>query len=122
MKKTYPFLLVSFLFFWSCEEEQDNTPPAVTITFPQSNSTVSEIVSITCVSSDNEGVDRVELWVNGATTNLTDISEPYSFNWNTTLIDNGNYTITIRSYDTSDNTTDSDPIILTVDNTQSNPH
>ena len=119
MKKyLLPILLIGF---WSCEEEQDTTPPTVTITFPQNNSSVSEMVTITCTSSDNEGVDKVELWVNGVTTGLTDNSEPYSFDWNTTLVDNGSYSITVRSYDTSDNTTDSEPIVLTVDNTQSTP-
>jgi Leucine-rich repeat (LRR) protein len=120
MKKLYPLLSVLFLIYWGCDEEQpeevDTTPPTVTVTFPQNNSSVFEIVSITCISSDNEGVEKVELWVNGVTTGLTDNSEPYSFDWNTTLLDNGNYTITIRSYDTSDNTTDSEPIVLTVDN------
>jgi hypothetical protein len=95
--------------------------PTVTITFPQNNSSVSKMVSITCISSDNEVVEKVELWVNGVTTEITDDSELYSFDWNTTLVDNGNYTITVRSYDTNDNTTDSEPIVLTVDNTQSNP-
>ena len=118
MKKyLLPILLIGF---WSCEEEQD-TPPTVTITSPKANTIAYEIVTITCLSSDNEGVDKVELWVNGVTTELTDNSEPYSFDWNSTLIDNGNYTITIRSYDTSENTTDSEPIVLTVDNTQSSP-
>ncbi|MDC0480573.1 leucine-rich repeat domain-containing protein [Candidatus Marinimicrobia bacterium] len=121
MKRLYPLLSVLFLIYWGCEEEQDTTPPTVTITFSQNNSSVFEIVSITCISSDNEGVEKVELWVNGVTTDLTDNSEPYSFDWNTTLVDNGNYTITIRSYDTSENTTDSEPVVLTVDNTLSVP-
>jgi hypothetical protein len=69
------------------------------------------------MSSDNEGVDKVELWVNGVSTDLTDDSEPYSFDWNTTTLEDGNYTIIIRSYDTSDNATDSEPVVLTVHNT-----
>jgi len=32
----------------------------VTITSPQNNSSVSEVVSITCMSSYNEGVEKVE--------------------------------------------------------------
>ena len=69
MKKLYPLLSVLFLIYWGCEEpkEEDTTPPTVTITFPQNNSSVSEMVSITCISSDNEGVEKVELWVNGVT-------------------------------------------------------
>jgi Leucine-rich repeat (LRR) protein len=123
MKKLYPLLSVLFLIYWGCEEEQevDTTPPTVTVTFPQNNSSVFEIVSITCISSDNEGVEKVELWVNGVTTGLTDNSEPYSFDWNTTTLEDGNYTIIIRSYDTSENTTDSEPVVLTIDNSLSVP-
>lgn len=127
MKKLYPLLSVIFLIYWGCEEEQDTTPPTVTITFPQNNSSVSEMVTITCISSDNEGVEKVELWVNGVTTGLTDDTEPYSLVWNTindggltwnsySQVDNGTYTITVRSYDTSGNTVDSESIILIVNN------
>jgi len=123
MKKLYPLLSVLFLIYWGCEDpkEEDTEKPTVTITSPQDGSTVYEIITITCMSSDNEGVDKVELWVNGVTTGLTDNSEPYSFEWNTTTLEDGNYTIIIRSYDTNENTTDSDPVILTVDNTLSIP-
>ena len=120
MRKLYPLLSVLFLIYWGCEE-QDSTPPTVTITFPQNNTTVFELVTITCISTDNEGVEKVELWVNGVSTGVTDDSEPFSLEWNTTTIQDGSYTITIRSYDTSDNTTDSGPIVLTVDNTLSIP-
>jgi hypothetical protein len=109
-------LLFIGLAFWGCEEEQDTTPPTVTIASPQNNTSVLEIVTITCMSSDNESVEKVELWVNGVTTGLTDNSEPYSFDWNTITLDDGSYTIIIRSYDNSGNTTDSAPITLTVDN------
>ena len=114
MKKLYPLLSALFLIYWSCEDGQDKTPPKVTITSPQDGSNVYEIITITCMSSDNESVEKVELWLNGVTTELTDNTEPFSFDWNTILVDNGNYTITIRSYDTSGNTTDSEPITLVV--------
>ena len=96
----------------SCE--YDTTPPTVTITFPESS--VSEAVSITCISTDNEGVEKVELWVNDVSTGVTDNTEPYSLDWNTTTYDDGSYVITVRSYDTSGNTTISDPITLFVSN------
>ena len=109
-------IVLPLLLIVGCEDEKDTEKPTITITFPQNNTSVSEMVSITCISSDNEGVDKVELWVNGVTTELTDDTEPYSFDWNTTLVDNGNYTITVRSYDLSGNTTDSETLILTVHN------
>jgi Leucine-rich repeat (LRR) protein len=117
MKKLYPLLSVLFLIYWGCEEpkEEDTTPPTVTITSPQDGSTVSELVTITCMSSDDVDVEKVELWVNGVSTGVTDDTEPYSLEWNTTTYEDGSYVITVRSYDTSGNTTDSEPITLVVD-------
>ena len=121
MKRLYPLLFISVLIYWGCEEEHshehDTTPPTVTITSPQSGSTVSDSITITCMSSDNEGVEKVELWVNGVSTGVIDNTEPYSLNWNTTTHEDGSFTIIVRSYDLSGNTTDSEPIILTVHNT-----
>jgi Leucine-rich repeat (LRR) protein len=122
MKKLYLLLPILFLIYWGCEDkEEDTTPPTITITSPQDGSTVYEIVTITCMSSDNEGVEKVELWVDGVSTGVTDNTEPYSLDWNTTTFEDGSHTIIVRSYDTSVNTMDSDPITLTVDNSGSNP-
>jgi len=100
----------------------DTTPPNITITFIAEGS-VSEMVSISCISTDNESIEKVELWINGVATSITDTTEPYSLEWNTTLYENGSYVITVRSYDTSGNVTDSDPITLTIENSPytSNP-
>ena len=120
--KSILILLVGVLLFSTCEEptKPDTTPPTVTITFSTEGS-VSEVVSVTCISTDNEGVEKVELWVNGVSTGVTDETEPYSMDWNTTTYEDGSYVITVRSYDTSGNTTDSAPITLTVDNSESSP-
>jgi hypothetical protein len=96
----------------SCE--YDTTPPTVTITSPQDDSTISDSVTITCMSTDNESVKKVELWVDGVNTGVSDNTEPYSLVWNTTTYDDGLYTIIVRSYDASGNTTDSEPITLIV--------
>ncbi|MBJ12075.1 MAG: hypothetical protein CMG62_03215 [Candidatus Marinimicrobia bacterium] len=123
MKKLY-FLILLFLFlYFSCEEKQqeDLVPPTVIITSPETGTIVNEIITITCMSSDNRGINRVELWVNGEPSGLQDDSEPYSFHWSTIDLEDGIFKIIVRSYDTSNNITDSNPIVLTVDNTQSNP-
>ena len=74
MKKTLLLIIPLFFLFVGCEEttEPDTEKPTVTITSPQSGSTVSEVVSVTCMSSDNEGVEKVELWVNGVSTGVSD--------------------------------------------------
>ena len=69
----------------SCE--YDTTPPSITITFIAEGS-VSEMVSISCISTDNESIEKVELWINGVATSITDTTEPYSLEWNTTLYEN----------------------------------
>ncbi len=52
MKKLYPLLSVLFLIYWGCEEEQDTIQPTVTITSPQNGATVSDSVTIICLSTD----------------------------------------------------------------------
>jgi Tol biopolymer transport system component len=127
MKKLLFLLLVSSAVFYSCEETEspevnDTTPPTVTITSPQNNSTVSEIVTITCMSSDNVGVEKVELWVDGTPTEVSDESEPYSLPFNTTTYqDSSSHMIIVRATDKVGNRTDSDPITLTIDNSNSWP-
>ena len=98
----------------SCE--YDTTPPTVIITSPQDGSIVSDSIEITCMSTDNEGIAKVELWVNGVSTGVTDSVAPYLLKWITSDIEKGNYTIIVRAYDLSSNATDSTPIILTVSN------
>jgi len=115
LKKAF-LILLSILFILSCEDKKDTTPPDVTITSPQDGSTVNGIVSITCNSDDNEGVDYVELWVNGDSTDIIDNSEPYSLEWNTASLTDVSYSIVVRSYDKNGNFTDSNPIEIFVRN------
>ena len=73
--------------------------------------------------AENEGIDKVELWVDGVSIEIIDESEPYSLEWNTTSYeDSTSHTITVRSYDTNGNMTDSSPVILIVDNSNSRPN
>lgn len=110
------------ILYWSCEEVvEDTTLPTVTITTAFSGS-VYEIVAISVMVNDDSGIDKVELWVDGVNTNITDDAEPYELNWNTSSYeDSSAHVIVVRVYDTSGNTADSQPITLTVDNTASAP-
>ena len=113
--------IISLLFILSCEDKKDTTPPETTITSPTSGSTVNEMVTVSCMSTDNKEVSKVELWVDGQSTGLIDETEPYSFEWNTTKYQDGDHTLIVRGYDTSDNEGDSPPITVKVDNTVSVP-
>lgn len=117
------YALLSLLVFtiFSCEDK-DNEPPQSTIISPSANSTVNEIVNITCMATDNKGIEKVELWIDGENTLLVDETEPYSIKWNTTTYKDGSYTLVIRSYDVNGNKGDSPAIKVNVDNTLSIPN
>ncbi|MFC2083871.1 LamG-like jellyroll fold domain-containing protein [Bacteroidota bacterium] len=118
-------IIILLFLLSSCEKstEPDNTPPTVTITAPIDGSYVSELAKITCVATDTKGIDKVSLWVDGIPIEgAEDNSEPYELVWNTTYYENlSAHTITIRATDKNGNKTDSDPIILLVDNRFSYP-
>ncbi|MHA2030599.1 MAG: SUMF1/EgtB/PvdO family nonheme iron enzyme [Candidatus Kariarchaeaceae archaeon] len=114
-------LIISLLIFslLSCNnpnEPDDNTPPSVKIISPPNNSVVSGIVTIICVATDNQGIEKLELWINGNSTGIIDNSEPFELNWDTQNYVNGSYIITVRAFDINDNKTDSDPINLNLVN------
>lgn len=123
------FVLLFLILFEGCEEPTepdeppDTSPPTVTISSPQSGSTVNGIVTITCVSIDNEGVEKVELWVDGFSTGVTDNTVPYTLDWNTTTYEDGSsHIIAVRSYDINGNKADSDTISLYIDQSCSDPN
>ena len=97
------WLILPLLLVFSCEDKKDTTPPEVNIISPTSGSTVNEMVTVSCMSTDNKEVSKVELWVDGQSTGLIDETEPYSFEWNTTKYQDGDHTLIVRGYDSSDN-------------------
>ena len=108
------WVILPLLLVFSCEDKKDTTPPEVTITSPTNGSKVNEVVAVSCMSTDNKEVSKVELWIDGVNTGLTDDTEPYSFIWNTTTYPDGNHTLIVRSYDTSGNEGDSAPVSVKV--------
>lgn len=111
----YLSLSLCLILITTCENqpEQDKTPPTIIITSPQEGSIVSGIVTISCEALDNEGIDKVELWVDGLFTNVSDSTDPYSFEWDTTPYESGSsHIITVKAFDTNGNVTVSDSISL----------
>ncbi len=117
------FLLIFLEMFLTCKNsaEPDTTPPVVSIQSPLSGETVSEVVVILVSTSDNEEIEKVEFIIDDSL-HFTDSQDPYEYSWNTsTLTDGSHHTVKVISYDTSNNSTKSQPILLTVDNSNSYP-
>jgi Leucine-rich repeat (LRR) protein len=114
MKKLYPLLSVLFLIYWGCEE-LDTTPPTVSISSHSSGQTVNKIITISVTTQDNEGISKVEFYIDDSLF-FTDTESPYQYDLNTTTLEDDSYTIFVRSYDTTENTTDSERVVLTIDN------
>ena len=93
----------------------DTTPPTTAITSPASGATVSGSVTIAASASDNVGVTRVELWLDGALA-ATDTSAPYSFTWNTAASANSSHTLQAKAYDAAGNMGPSATVTVKVSN------
>ncbi|MDP7465645.1 MAG: leucine-rich repeat domain-containing protein [Candidatus Marinimicrobia bacterium] len=126
MKKLYLLLPILFLIYWGCEDEQpeevDTTPPTVSIQSPITNQPINEIVTIVVETNDNEGISKVEFFIDDSLV-LTDTESPYQYDWNTTQYeDNSEHIVKVISYDNSGNSTTSQPIIYVIDNSTSTPN
>jgi Leucine-rich repeat (LRR) protein len=115
VKRLYPLLFISVFIYWGCEE-QDTTPPTVSISSHSSGQTVNEIITITVTTQDNDGISKVEFFIDDSLV-LTDTESPYQYEWNTTQYEDfSEHIVKVISYDNSDNSTESQPIMLIVDN------
>jgi hypothetical protein len=81
---------------------KDRTAPVVSIVVPVDQSTVDGTVAVSASASDDVAVTSVKFYLNGAL-KATSTSAPYGFNWNTSAIDNGAYTLTAKAYDAAGN-------------------
>lgn len=116
MKKLSVFSLIfSLLFILSCEDKKDTTPPTVSIQSPVSGSIIGELVTIKVSTDDNDGILKVEFFIDNKNV-LTDKESPYEYEWDTTKETDGDHTIKVTSYDLSENMTESQPISVKIDN------
>ena len=91
----------------------DTTAPVVSLTAPGNNSKVNGTVTITASASDNVGVSNVEFYLNGALLFASNVT-PYAYNWNTSSVANGIYTLTAKAYDNAGNVGQSPTTSVTV--------
>ena len=91
----------------------DTQPPTGSITYPAHGASLNEgVITVTATATDNVGVFAVSLEVDGSVPpGLTDLSPPYSFNWNATP---GTHNLRLRLWDVCDNSSFSPSITVTV--------
>jgi tetratricopeptide (TPR) repeat protein len=94
--------------------ETPDSPPTVTITSPTNGQTVSGTVTIQINASDDNGISKVEIYIDNVLT-ATLTTPPYTYQWNTTTATNGSHTLRATAYDTADQTTDHQ-VSVTVNN------
>jgi hypothetical protein len=92
----------------------DAQAPVVRITSP-TGGVVNGVVPVDLEYSDNVGVTRVELHVNGIQV-ATDDASPYAFAWDSTDHADGVHTLTARAYDDAGNVGASASVSVTVSN------
>lgn len=96
------------------ETAPDIVAPSVALTTP-AEGTVSGAVTVTADASDNVGVVEVLFFAGDA--EIGSASEaPFSFEWDTTSVDNGEFELTARASDAFGNVTTSDAVAVTVEN------
>jgi thermitase len=91
----------------------DTQPPTVAITSPGAGSTVSGVVPVNVSASDNIGVTRVDLLINGAVF-ATDTTSPYAFSWDSTSLAGTTASVSARAYDAAGNNATATAISVTV--------
>ncbi len=93
-----------------------DNPPSVNITNPGDGATVSGTVTVTADASDDNGVTKVEFFVDGNSLGVdSNGGDGWSASWDTTTASNGAHTVSATATDTIGQT-GTDSVGVTVDN------
>lgn len=83
----------------------DTLAPSVSITSPANNSTISgktKSVTINASATDNVGVAKMEVYINGTLTN-TVMNSTINYTWDTSRLAKGSHTVSVKAYDAKGN-------------------
>ncbi len=89
----------------------DNIPPTISIISPSDGTAVSGNVSALVNATDNVGVVKVDLFVDGALVS-TATSQPFTNRWNSRKAASGAHTLRCNAYDARGNTGASTPVTV----------
>jgi len=90
------------LLHTTCMGTPGDLAPQVTLTAPEAGATLTRVVKLSALASDDVAVTRVEFYA-GALPLGTDTTPPYELNWDTNNVGNGSHTVSARAFDASCN-------------------
>jgi subtilisin family serine protease len=94
----------------------DTVAPVVSLVAPLAGSTISGTTVVDVSASDQVGVVKVDLYLDGAFF-VSDSSSPYSFALDTSTLSNGNHVLEVLAFDAANNSASTGPVTVTVNNT-----
>jgi peptidoglycan/xylan/chitin deacetylase (PgdA/CDA1 family) len=92
------------------------TAPTVSMSSPLGGSSVSSTVSVSASASDAKSITSVQFKLDGANLGSPITTSPYSTSWDTTKVANGSHTLSAVATNSSNLSTTSTPISVTVNN------
>ena len=122
------FSVLFFIIINSCEENSlsnEIVPPApepiVEIETPKTGKIVSEIVYIKAKTRDTDGIKGIDFFIDDSLF-FSDLERPYRYGWNTIKYqENTEHTIKLLLYTSLNDTIESEPITLIVQNSNAIP-
>lgn len=93
----------------------DKQAPAVSISSPADGAAVSGDVTVTVAATDNVGISKVTLYVDGKEAGTT-ATAPYSFTWSSAAVGDGAHTLVANAYDAAGNVGKSSAVRVNVKN------
>src|SRR5439155_15778841 len=96
----------------------DNTPPTISISSPKPGDTVSGTIIVRTSNAHFKkfGVVGLQFTVDGVNLGAEVTASPWAVSWDTTLVANGNHTLTAVARDGAGNTATSAAVIVAVNN------
>ena len=110
--------LITFILIFSCEDNpgNNNNDSIISVLYPTSDSIIMESVTISLEIQDEDNVYKVELWMNGDSTENVDYDAPFALELDTRNYDNGINTFFIRLYEIDGAIHDSEDINFWINN------
>ena len=96
----------------------DTTPPTVSAVTVPPGSSVNRVITLAATADDASGISEVRFLVDGAEVG-SDTTAPYSFDWDTSTVADGQYALRAEALDQAGNTAQSSDVTVTVANTVS---